>query len=524
MSKIFKYNFDESLLSELKENKYGLNWPVVYIIENGKEAYVGETTSSLRRMKNHLENSDRNFLNFVNIITDEDFNKSVTLDIESKLIEFLVADGRFSLQNSNKGMRNHNYYNRDVYIDKFEKIWKELKKNELAVHDLFDIRNSDLFKFSPYKVLTDDQLEIVNTLDRIMMSHTESINVIKGEPGSGKTILAIYLAKYFVSHEYKPMTNVGIVLPMTSLRSTVKKVFKNVAGLKGNMVYGPSQVVKQNHKFDLLIVDEAHRLSQRRNLSSYAYYDKVNEKLGLDGENATQLDWIKKSANHVVLFYDHNQSVKPSDVDASQFKSLNANWFSLKSQMRIKAGGVYTEYIENVLGNRQTEQISFQNYNFKLFNDVDQMISEIKTLNQEFGLCRTVAGYAWDWLSKKDDTAYDIFIDSYKYRWNSVNEDWINSLNAVNEIGCIHTVQGYDLNYVGVIIGPELIYKDGKIEFITGNYRDRYGKHTAKSYEEMKDYILNIYKTLMTRGILGTYIYACDENLKKYLGKYIELF
>jgi DUF2075 family protein/DNA replication protein DnaC len=475
-------------------------------------------------MKNHMENIDRSFLDFVNIITDEDFNKSVTLDMESKLIEFLVADGKFQLQNSNKGMRNHDYFNRDVYNVRFEQIWEELKQNKLAINDLFDIRNSDLFKFSPYKVLTDDQLEIVNTLDQIMMSHTESVNVIKGEPGSGKTILAIYLAKYFVSHEYMPMKNVGIVLPMTSLRSTIKKVFKNVSGLKGNMVYGPSQVVKPNHKFDLLIVDEAHRLSQRRNLSSYTYYDKVNETLGLDGGNATQLDWIMKSARHVVMFYDHNQSVKPSDVDASQFELLNANWFSLKSQMRIKAGEIYTDYIESILDNKPVDYIDFDNYHFKLFYNVDQMIREIKKLNDQYGLCRTVAGYAWEWASKKKIAAYDIFIDAYKYRWNSVNEDWINSPNAIDEIGCIHTVQGYDLNYTGVIIGPELIYRNCKIEFVIENYKDRYGKHTSKSNKEMRDYILNIYKTLMTRGILGTFVYACDEGLREYLAKYISPF
>lgn len=94
-------------------------------------------------------------------------------------------------------------------------------------------------------------------MDRIIFNHHESVNVIKGEPGSGKTILAVYLAKYFKSHEYKPLQKIGVVLPMTSLRGTVRKVFKNVEGLKRSMVYGPSEVVKSDEKFDLLIVDDA---------------------------------------------------------------------------------------------------------------------------------------------------------------------------------------------------------------------------------------------------------------------------
>jgi Uncharacterized conserved protein len=287
------------------------------------------------------------------------------------------------------------------------------------------------------------------------------------------------------------------------------------------MVYGPSEVVKSNEKFDLLIVDEAHRLSQRKNLSSYEFFDKTNEKLGLDKETGTQLDWILGSAKHVVLFYDHNQSVKPSDISPDKFSDLSANWFTLKTQMRIKAGDEYSGYIENILRAEQTNKMVFDNYDLKLFEDVQEMVDDIKTKDVEYGLSRVVAGYAWEWKSKKKTEAYDIQIDGYSYRWNSVNSDWINSNNAINEIGCIHTVQGYDLNYTGVIIGPELIYRDHQVKVDIAKYKDRYGKHNSKSNYEMLSYIINIYKTLMTRGILGTYVYVCDEGLRAYLRQYL---
>lgn len=124
-------------------------------------------------------------------------------------------------------------------------------------------------------------------------------------------------------------------------------------------------------------------------------------------------------------------------------------------------------------------------------------------------------------FKKKDKTKFDIQINDYEYRWNSVASDWINSENAINEIGCIHTTQGYDLNYCGVIIGNDLIFKDGKVQYNADGYKDVSAKDLTLSSEEMLDYIINIYKVLMTRGIYGTYVYVCDDNLRAYLEGFI---
>ena len=149
MGRLTRFDFDFLALSQLQAHTFGSNWPVVYIIENGKDAYVGETTSAVRRIKNHLEDNRRRPLKTVNIITDSEFNKSVSLDLESMLIEYIAADGKYLLQNSNKGIRNHDYFEREKYTDRFQEIWDELKTNKLAVNSLFNIRNSDLFKLSP---------------------------------------------------------------------------------------------------------------------------------------------------------------------------------------------------------------------------------------------------------------------------------------------------------------------------------------------------------------------------------------
>lgn len=519
MTKIFSTEFDKNSLEEIKTYKYGKNWPIVYILHGKSEAYVGETISAYRRTKNHLDDKNRKKLNIINIISDEDFNKSVALDLESKLIEYIAADGKYKLQNGNKGLREHNYYQKDIYEDKFEIIWNELRSMKFADNKIVDIKNSDLFKLSPFKVLTDEQIDIVESIEKDLINKNTSKHIIHGEPGSGKTILAVYLAKYILENSNNDIKNIGVVVPMKSLRDTVKKVFKKVKGLKTSMVIGPYDVAKK--KYDLLIVDEAHRLAKRKMLSNYAAYDKVCESLKLDKHSTNQLDWIIMKSKHTVLFYDKNQTVKPTDIDPSIISSVDANQYTLSSQFRVKAGNQYTKYIEDILKQNNTKKIDFVEYDLRLYSDVNEMIEDIKEKDIEIGLSRNVAGYAWKWESKGNPNEYDISINEYKYRWNSINNDWINSDNAINEIGCIHTVQGYDLNYTGVIIGRDLVMEKGKIKYISENYKDRSAKDLSLSEDEMKNYIINIYKTLLTRGILGTYIYVVDEELREHFKRFI---
>ena len=245
--------------------------------------------------------------------------------------------------------------------------------------------------------------------------------------------------------------------------------------------------------------------------------------LGFKKESGNQLDWLFKQSKHVVLLYDKNQSIKPTDITLDRFKEIDANMYALESQFRVKAGKEYTKYIENILNDNVNIKEIFTKYELKLFEDVQDMVDEIKTKDITHGLSRNIAGYAWKWISKKDKSKFDIEIDNYKFRWNSTSKDWINSDNAINEIGCIHTVQGYDLNFAGVIIGPELVMIDNKIRYIDGNYKDGRAKDSSKTEEEMKKFITNIYKILLTRGIYGTYIYICDDNLRKHFSKYIEI-
>jgi hypothetical protein len=522
MHEIKEYKYSIEHLDEIRNYRFGDNWPVVYILEDGREAYIGQTVNAYRRAKEHIEKPERKKLSKAYIIADQEYNKSVVLDFESSLIKYMAGDGKYFLQNGNKGLSEHDYFDRKRYEVKFKTIWKELQNIGLVKQDILDIENSDLFKFSPYKTLSADQLEVAETLLEYIKVENRSRHLVSGEPGTGKTVLATYLVKRLLEEEKKKELNVGLVIPMSALRKTLGQVFKKIKGLKVNMVIGPNDVVKKD--YDILIVDEAHRLQRRQGIQNVGAFDKVNEKLGLDKYEGNQLDWMMLSAKHVILFYDPNQTIRPADVRAQDFNDYNFVRHRLSSQMRVEGGQDYLDYINDIFDNKKVQRMNFYEYDFKLFEDIHEMIDEVKKKNKKDGLCRVVAGYAWKWQTKEDDSLdYDIDIDGLKLKWNSMTKDWVNSENAINEVGCIHTIQGYDLNYTGVIVGPEFGYNLEKGEFFIDSekYKDRSGYIGVENEEELFEYIKNIYKTLLTRGIKGTYVYVSDEGLKKYLSRYV---
>ena len=146
-------------------------------------------------------------------------------------------------------------------------------------------------------------------------------------PGTGKTILAIYLLKALRDDEKFKDLNIKIVEPMTSLRVTLKKSLKGVGGLNGRDVIGPNDLANPKFgynpevekPFDILLIDESHRLTARRGITAFGSYDEVNKKLGLPKES-TQLDWALKLTKLPIFFYDASQSIKPADIDPNSFE------------------------------------------------------------------------------------------------------------------------------------------------------------------------------------------------------------
>lgn len=551
------YDIDHNLETSIRSNhKKFLSWPLVYFLKNNKDkkAYVGETTDVLKRLETHAKTDSKKELSAVNLIMSDFFNKSAALDIESNLIRYIDADSQYKLLNSNLGISNHTYYQqKELYWNIFREIWNELRQLGIARHSLEHIDNSDLFKYSPYKSLSKDQIDGLKMILRCLLDDYSKVSLIQGGAGTGKSILAIFLFKllktdlsYFNFADFEEEDgelfllvkevkekfgelNMALVIPMGSFRKTISNVFKNISGLSQSMVIGPSDLVKQT--YDLIIVDEGHRLRQRVNLGPYfKVFDSAAEALGLDKSRSTELDWVLRQSKKTLIFYDKYQSIKPSDVPRERFVELenqvSTRKETLKHQFRVRGGNDYVKFVHELFSDKSQLKIKFESidYELYLFDDADVLLEQIKNREREEGLARMIAGYAWEWVSKKKPAAYDIVLGDTHLRWNSMAIDWINSPNSINEVGCIHTTQGYDLNYAGIIIGPELDYDFEEQCFVVhkNRYKDKSGKNTINDDDVLKEYVINIYKTILFRGIKGTYLYVCNNNLRKYLGRFIK--
>lgn len=544
-------------------NERNNNWPVVYTLSADDRIYVGETHNVANRLYQHMASVDRKNLKMVRIVFNEQFNKSVCLDLESQLIRYLHADGNFQVLNRNYGITDADYYDRARYREGFNEVFDQLLEEGVLTRSIPDIINSNLFKFSPFKALNSEQAIAVDGVlhlffDDLAGSRGRSI-VVQGDPGTGKTIVAIYLMKllldiaksepdemldrdtmfanYFIP-EFRELVKdfkIALVIPQQSLRKTIQTVFTKTPGLNKNMVLNPFEVGESTEPFDLLIVDEAHRLGRRSNQPSAslnAKFTAINTALfGSDRSDLTQLDWIRAQSRHQLYLIDSAQSIKPADVPKEVLDGLieqassEASFFHLASQMRVQGGNDYLEFVGRVMEDAQHSRMTFGDYDLRFFDDIHELRRAVLEKDREVGLSRLVAGFAWPWASKNDPDAHDIEIDGLQLTWNRTATDWINSETSRDEVGSIHTVQGYDLNYAGVIIGSDLGYDEesGQLVFRRENYHDKKGKENnprlgiVYSDEDLLDYVKNIYRVLLTRGIRGTYVYVVDPALRAHL-------
>lgn len=504
------------------------NWPMLYILENGKQAYIGESNHVKTRMAQHLSNNEKRIFKEAHFIYSKIFNQSVTFDYESKLILYISSDQKYQVTNRNIGIADKNYFEKDKYDAKFEELWEELRKKQLVKHSIIEIENSDLFKYSPYKELNDEQRYTADSILSEIVSGNSHRLIVEGIPGSGKTIIAVYLMKYLSDADQFKGKNIGFVVPQTSLRKTMKSIFRSIYGLSSSQVIGPSDVTKK--KYDVLIVDEAHRLHQYKNIANYGSFKENCKKLGLSIKS-DELDWIYHQSEYTVVFYDPFQVIGPSGIDKLKFQSkltdpnIKTSHFELFSQMRVQGGTAYIQFVNDLLCANCKQKYQSNVYTLKLVTDFKDFNNLQQELEQKYSLSRMVAGYAWPWISKHDYSKDDIVIDGIAKKWNHCTEGWITTPSSINEVGCIHSIQGFDLNYAFVILGNDIGYDktEKKIIIRKDNYFDKNGKNTATD-DELLNYIKHIYYVLLTRGIMGTFIYCCDKNLKDYLSHFIEIY
>lgn len=576
------YDFTRAGHVQLHQDKLMHDWPVVYVLHRpstsprGKgEVYIGESLNMDKRFVDHLKNEAKAGLQVAEVIVDFTSNKSSCLDLESFLINLSSGDESNRTLNSNAGQQEKSYYNQDFYQLRFRDIFDDLRARGIFSKSITEIENSEMFKYSPFKSLNEDQMSVVSDIldglaeDLANPGDKNQVAVVQGDPGTGKTIVATFLMKlladlasfvedsdekresmfddFYVEGTRDLFRNrrIGLVVPMQDLRRTLTRVFKATPGLSGEMIMSPREVALSDDHFDLLLVDEAHRLSQygAQSIGTLTKeFQVINEEL-FHGERpeASQLDWIREKSDNTILMVDMSQTVKPIDLSTSVLRALidaqdggHQREYQLHSQMRSIGGNDYIEYVRKVLSHHPPEhRTDFGPYEVGIVDDPQQLIDIIARKNESHGLSRVVAGYAWDWVSKKEPEKFDIHLDNDVHlRWNSTDKDWINSPKSPEESGSIHTVQGHDLNYAGVIFGKDLQFDPEKQQLVISrdNYRDKTGKRNNKlagrdtTDEMLLEYIRNVYYVFMTRGVHGTFIHVVDPGLREYLGRYFPVF
>lgn len=513
----------------------------LYILENGEYAYIGESNNPTRRLKEHQNNSETNRnkkykFERLHVITGDIFEETPAKHYENLLIKLMKIDNKFIIINRNDGQRQH-YSRKNIFELQFDKLWLLLEEKNLINTKSFTlIINSNIYKYSPYTILTKNQYNtltsIIHTLDSgEVKPHAAGFKtrpvLINGDAGSGKTVIATSLFYYLKNNPRYKNKKIALIYANPSTRREIQDVFKSIKGLSIKDVISPSQIARQH--YDIIICDEAQRLRQCKNLGMYSQnFKKCNSYLNFDN-NHDELDWILNNSDYQILFYDKKQSTSPSDIIDSHFKERlyekkrGIRPIELQEQMRIMAGHKYVPYIYDLLYKKVKCPITFKNYDLKLFNSFSNMISLLKEKENEVGLCRLCSSYAWEWVGKEDRTIADIIIEGVKIRWNSQTAGWISNPATKNEMGSIYTLAGIDLNYAGVVLGPDISYdiQEKSIKINKNHFFDNKVKKGVTD-EELKIYILNTYAVLLTRGIRGTYIYVCDKNLREYLQNYIQ--
>lgn len=354
---------------------------------------------------------------------------------------------------------------------------------------------------------------------RLSNSDNKNVFIVRGGPGTGKSVVAINLLSELINK--KTDNNVSYV----TKNSAPRKVFQ----VKLSGVFTQTRISNlfrssdsfldiEPNIFDTLIIDEAHRITKQGGF------------MGNLGEN--QIMELIKAAKFSIFFIDEDQRVTLKDIgreseisDWAKKLGANVSFMELASQFRCSGDDGYLPWLDNLLQIKETanETLEGINYDFRIFDDPRSMHDEIIRLNKYNNKSRMVAGYCWKWISQNDPTIKDIAIGDYSATWNlkQHGQAWLIHPESVTEVGCIHTCQGLDLDYVGVIIGPDLVIRDGKV--ITDptkratTDRSLRGLNRLIEASKLADSIIkNTYRTLMTRGMKGCYIYCTDQETRQY--------
>ena len=349
--------------------------------------------------------------------------------------------------------------------------------------------------------------------------------VIQGGPGTGKSVLAVNLLMEFINKSLNTCYATKNSAPREAFLSllthsdakkqvNIRQLFRSPFGLSN----------VPDNTYDCLIVDEAHRLVKKM-------YGDWN------GENQVK-ECISASLLSIFLL-DEDQAVTVNDIgsiaEISKWcRELNSTLkmpaeAKLVSQFRCNGSDAYIQFIDDILQRTEesvTVSLDELNFDFRIFDSAIELREALREKNAINNKSRMVAGYCYDWNVKHGRGDYDIMLpDGFKAKWNLEKDKiWAINPNSFEEVGCIHTAQGLEFDYVGVLIGKDLKYDSTSGRIITDKQAiskddKSSGIRSCKNESIVRKLILNTYKTLLTRGQKGCYVYCEDKSLAEYIKK-----
>lgn len=538
-------------------------YPTVYIhvcrVGDEYEVYVGETANIIRRTGEHFYTAEHEEESWQGrfrtgepelfIIGHGHFNKSLTMDIENLLMHYLSGIEKVrKIHNSRENAQNQ-YYTCEELDDIFLHIWAGLKEKN---PDLFInedvVKDSALFKASPLNKLREEQDNaqelILNKLRTALQSdEKEQLIFIAGEAGTGKTVL-ISSIFYEICMNREKLGKENLQCRLLVNHKEQLGVYEQIADKlnlnqeKGAAVCNPTHFINKHSRenpVDVVMVDEAHLLWTQ---STQAY----------NGKN--QLADIRDRSRVVIILFDEKQILtREQYVEASIMDRLvekaksEHSYIELKDQLRIRGDRNTIKWIHDFINEQKIHKIpqDSKGYEIKIFDTPGQLQKEIQELagNPKTALSRIIATFDWEYdpnPKKGGGTSKpsEVRIGDWSMPWNYKTEpeptgrksckkqSWAEQKHTINEVGSIFTIQGFDLNYAGVILGPSVKYRDGNIIFDPSCSKHKKAVQSRTLSDGTKAnfatiLIRNSVNVLMTRGVDGLYIYAQDDELREAL-------